>query len=386
MKHVVIIGAGFAGFLTAKRLAQRAQGSVQITLVDPKDHFLFAPLLIDVLQDDLKPEQITIPLAEMAQKQKIAFIQGRVVQIQRADQRVQVETAEGVRELGFDILVITSGATTNYFGNASAEKVSFPLKTLKDAARLRSRIEWIIKQATATEDSTERRRLLSFCVVGAGATGIEALCSMQDIAYEATHQVPALRSDMQFHLFQAATQILPGFPLRMVNFALAECEKRGFMVHCGVPVSEVTEQSLVCVDGSRFDAGCVLWSAGLAPNMVSVDIDLPKAGPWLNVDAFLRVSDTIFAAGDIVSASYQKVLVPKNAQTARLMAFVLAENVWRTLTARRDLKPFTYFSKGTLLVMGQNGYADFRWFGLPGAWVGKVRAFFYRVMMWQMAR
>ncbi len=385
MKHVLIIGAGFAGYLTAKNLAARSKGSIQITLVDPKDHFLFAPLLIDVLQGDMKSEDISIPLAEAAQKHGFRFMQGRVSRIRRAEHKATVETADGEQELSYDILAVAPGATTNYYGNTSAEQSALPLKTLKDAARLRSRIEWAVKEAMATEDLTKRQALLSFCVVGAGATGIEALCSIQDIAYETAVQMPTLRSDMRFHLFQAATQILPGFPMRMVSFALAECERRGFVVHCGVPVSEVTETSISCANGSRFDASCILWSAGLAPNVVAVDSEFPKTGPWLNVDAFLRIADDVFAAGDIVSASYQKVMVPKNAQTARLMAQVMAENIWRTLTARQDLKAFTYFSKGTLLVMGQNGYADFRLFGLPGSWVGKVRKLFYRVMLWQMA-
>lgn len=385
MKRIVIIGAGFAGFLTAKELAKKKNSFLEIILLDPKDHFLFAPLLIDVLQGDMQPEQISLSLPDMAKRFGFRFIQAEVGQIDRSKKTVSYSHAETTETVAYDYLVLAQGARTNYYGNASAEKHTLPLKTLKDAARLRSRIEWAVDQAIHETDASKRRQLLSFAVVGAGATGIEALCSMQDIACTAAQEKPELQREMQFHLFQAANQILPGFPQRMVQFALMECQHRGFFVHCGVPVSEVTEQSISCADGSCFDACCILWAAGLAPNAIPVDQELPKTGPWLQVDACLRISEDVFAAGDIVSAAYEKVVVPKNAQTARLMAKVLAENVFRALSGRMDLKKFRYFSKGTLIVMGQNGFADFRLFGLPGSWVGKVRKLFYRLTLWQMS-
>lgn len=385
MKRIVIVGAGFAGFLTAKNLAKRKDRFLEIVLLDPKDHFLFAPLLVDVLQGDMQPEDISLSLPEMAKRFGFRFIQASVEGIDRFSKRLTYRQAETEETLEFDYLVLAQGARTNYYGNSTAEKYALPLKTLKDAARLRSRIEWAVSQALQEADPAKRRTLLSFSVVGAGATGIEALCSIQDIAHLAAQEKPELVREMQFHLFQAANQILPGFPHRMVQFALAECERRGFLVHCGVPVSQVTEQSISCVDGSCFDSSCILWAAGLAPNMISVDQALPQAGPWIQVDAFLAVSEGVFAAGDIVSASYEKVVVPKNAQTARLMAAVLSENIYRSLIGRKDLKKFRYFSKGTLLVMGHNGFADFRFFGLPGSWVGKVRKLFYRITLWQMS-
>lgn len=386
MKHVLLIGAGFSGFVAAQRLARYRDPGLRITLIDPKDHFLFAPLLIDVLQGDMKPEDITLPLPEMAKKFGIEFVQAKVTGIDREKKLVTIENVEGEKELPYDFLVLSQGAQTNYYGNAGAEKHAFPLKTIKDAARLRSRIEWAVQQAMTESDPAIRRRLLSFAVVGAGATGIEALCSMQDIAMEAAREKSELLREMQFHIFQAANQILPGFPQRMVQFALQECARRGFFVHCGVPVAEVSDTSISCADGSRFESCCILWSAGLAPNNIPASMDFPKAGPWLQVDAFLRITQDIFAAGDIVSASYEKVIVPKNAQTAKQMGAVLAENIHRTLIGRTDLKKFRYFSKGTLLVMGQNGYGDFRFFGLPGAWVGKIRKLFYRITLWQMTR
>ncbi|MCC7357171.1 FAD-dependent oxidoreductase [Candidatus Uhrbacteria bacterium] len=386
MKHVLIIGAGFAGYLTAKQLAHKSYGTVQITLIDPKDHFLFAPLLIDVLQGDKSPESITIPLVSASKKHGFTFIQGLATNINRSEREVLIETSDGEQTLAYDILVFTTGAGTNYYGNQTAERFAYPLKSLKDAARIKSRIEWAVKQAMITDDAVKRSALLSFCVVGAGATGIEALCSIQDIAFEVCKERVSLRSEMQFHLFQATTQILPGFPMRMVCFALAECERRGFVIHCGVPVTQVTEDSIVCADGSRFEAACVLWAAGLSPNSIRADVPFPLTGAWLHVDSFLRLADDVFAAGDVVAASYQKILVPKNGQTAGMMAKVLTENIWRTLHNRFDLKEFRYLSRGTLLVMGNNAYIDFRFFGFSGAWIGKLRSVYYRVLLWHFLR
>jgi len=190
MKRIYIVGAGFAGFLTAKDLARRLRGTVDIILIDPKDHFLFAPLLVDVLQGDLKPEEIQINLAAAASRFGFTFIQGRVTDIQREQKTLQIDQGDGPSPVSYDILVLTQGAQTNYFGNTSAEKHAFPLKNLKDASRLFSRIEWCVREASTLKDPAKRRSLLTFAAVGAGATGIEALCSMQRLATGASLAFP----------------------------------------------------------------------------------------------------------------------------------------------------------------------------------------------------
>lgn len=383
-KQIVIVGAGFAGLMTARRLAKRAPQGAHITLIDQKDRFLFVPRLIDALNDPRTDVlRFTVPLVERCTKDGVAFVQGRVTMINRRKKCVELE---GGQTFPYDALVLCQGAKTNYYGIVGAQEHSCALKTTEDLACIVSKIDELINDAKQLADDAARRKKLSFVVVGGGASGIESLFALQNrFLSRCRDMAPGLANLAAFTLIQAAPQILPGFPLKMVNGARQELKRHGITLLEGEPVSNVEADRVTTVNGKTIDCGLVIWAAGIAPNKLAIDpvAFMDPAGGILT-DRYLRVEPNVFAAGDVVNYQEHNVIIPKNAQTAMHMAVKLADNVLRSLDGR-ELLPFSYHNKGNLLTLGQTGYVDVQGIVAKTGLTPLIRDLFYRYRQWQIA-
>lgn len=382
-KSIVIVGAGFAGLMTARKLAKKKPQDVRITLIDQRDRFLFAPRLIDAL-DDPKTDvlKFTVPLAEQCQKDGITFVQGRVTMINRTKKCVELE---GGQDFPYDALVLCQGAKTNFYGNVSAEQFSFTLKTIEDAARINARIDELINAAKQSADDTERRKMLSFVVVGGGASGIESMFAIQNrFQLRCKELAPGLMNLASYTLIQAAPQILTGFPLKMVNGARQEMQKQGITLLEGQPVAKVDADSVTTASGTMIHTSLVIWAAGIMPNKLAIEpAAFMDANGGILTDRYLHVEANVFAAGDVVSYQERNVTIPKNAQTAMTMAVRLADNVLRSLNGQ-ELMPFHYKNKGNLLTLGHTGYVEVSGVSVKTMLAPFIRNLFYRYRQWQI--
>lgn len=380
--RLVIVGAGFVGLPAARYLKARLGDAADVLLLDSKDHFLFAPRLIDALAGDVREEQIKIDLALVADRSDFRFLQAAVERVDRHD---RVVIANG-RRIPYDVLVLSQGARTCYFDIPGSEENTVCLKRLEDVYRIHARAHEFVLRAKRTTNIEEKRKLLSFVVVGGGASGVESIFALERyLSWHCDRHAPRLRKYLSFTLLDAGPQILNGFPPRVVDGVMKELARKGIFVRVGDAVSCV-ENTCVVVTKERMPAALTIWAAGILPNIIPIDPEVHRdAKGCFITDRFLSIDPCIFAAGDAVTHQDHAVVVPKNAQTAIRMSRTIVENVIRSLKGK-SLIPFRYQSLGMVLVTGSRGFIAFRTFTLKTRFAALIRDVFYRYRHWQITR
>jgi NADH:quinone reductase (non-electrogenic) len=178
-RQVVILGAGFGGLYAALHLerALRRERSARIVLLDRENYHLFVPVLHEITSGGVEPRHVVRPLRPLFRNTRVDFRRAEVRSIDL--ERRRILTGQG--EVGYDYLVIALGSTTNFFGVDGASETAFTLRSLKDAVGLRNHLLEMFERADLERDPDRRRRLLTFCLVGAGCTGVELATELQDL-------------------------------------------------------------------------------------------------------------------------------------------------------------------------------------------------------------
>lgn len=352
--HVVIIGAGFGGTYTARHLIHHVKkGEMRVTLINRTNFFLFTPLLHEVATGSLTPTSVTESLGEIFANTGIEILIGDA-SVNLEDQYVKVNGTK----LTFDYLLITSGAETNYFNTPGAKEHALPLKTIGDAMRIRERVIRSFEAARACKIEAERRKLLSFVVVGAGPTGVELTAELTEFAGAIEQRYRRAKNELSIHLIGSDPIILKMLPPRLQTLARKYLEKKGVNILCNKTVTSVTNANVIFKDGTSIDAGTVIWSAGVVPTIPTIQ---PTAVPTER--GRITISDTllvvgyknIFAIGDAANAhdgSTQNSTVPMLAQAATMEAKIVAKNILASIN-KQPLTPFLYRSKGILVSLGE---------------------------------
>lgn len=364
---IVIVGAGFVGLPVARHL-RRQLPDARIVLVDVKDYFLFTPRLIDALAGNKDASQQTASLPAIAKRDGFIFVQGRATNIDRARQIVFVTDAkQEIQPITYDRLVLAQGASTEYYQIPGADRFTLPLKTYDDVRAIHARIETII----------DKHQPLEFAAVGAGPSGVEAVFALRRYLHDRLHADPDALASIRITLLQATPQILPGFPLTIVDGTMAELKRAGIRVVLGSPVEQVGESFLMTSSGERINASLILWTAGVRPNVIdSMPALKVDARGCLAVDRYLQTDPIIFSAGDCTMYRESNVTIPKNAQTALIMSRVIAENVIHSLR-HEPIKPFRYRSMGNLLTLDETGFVDAKFFSFKTRFAPWIRDRFY---------
>ncbi len=373
---LVIVGGGFAGVRVAQTLS--ASSAWNITLIDPQEAFLFTPRLVDALSNEAVAEHLRVSHKTLAETHTYSFLQGTVLSIDAHKKTVDVQQGDRAHGLAYDILVLTQGARTQFYGTPGAEH-TFPLKTWTDLETLEAHL---VQLAEAPAKKTDEART-TFCVVGGGASGVEAILALQTRVQK---QFRAEKRPFSFFLIQGAPEILPGFLPATIKKTRALLNARGITVLTGDSVGSVSETALTTKTGRVIPTSTVVWTAGLQPNDIPMESGKPIQPPgYLCTDPFLRIEASIFAAGDIVVFKDKQITVPKNAQTAMKMAEVLAKNLERT-RLQQSLRAFHYQSFGVILWLEQTGILDLFGYSFESRLVPMLRNFFYNIRFWQLTR
>lgn len=359
VSRVVIVGGGFGGLAAAKALAK---APVEVTLIDRENHHLFQPLLYQVATSVLAPSQISSPIRGILRKQKnTSVILGQVTGVDKARHCVLVNSAdrEGV-SLPYDYLILATGVRQSYFGHNEFEKFAPGLKSLADAVAIRNKILSAFEQAEAEEDISLHRDLLTFVLVGAGPTGVE-LASALALFVRTT-----LRSDFRriepassrIVLIDAAPRVLGTFAPSLSEGARSHLQKLGVEVRLGQPVDEIDGEGVI-VGGERIPSKTVIWTAGVAPSPAGkwLGVETDRAGR-VRVQSDLRVPGhpNIFVVGDTASLDQDGRALPGVAQVAMQQGRYVGKVISRRVDGKNGLKPFRYFDKGNMAVVGK-GYA-----------------------------
>ncbi|AWH45177.1 NAD(P)/FAD-dependent oxidoreductase [Stenotrophomonas sp. ZAC14A_NAIMI4_1] len=351
--HLVIIGGGFAGLWATRALARE---KIRITLLDRRNHHLFQPLLYQVATAGLSAPDIAAPLRHILGHQRNVEVRlGEVVAIDKTARQVQL--ADG-STLGYDSLLLATGATHAYFGNDQWAADAPGLKTLDDAIALRRKLLLAFERAEAEPDPAKKAAWLSFAVVGGGPTGVELAGTLAEIARhtlrnEFRHIDPA---SAKVRLVEAGPRVLSSFPEVLSLKARRQLEKLGVEVLTGTPVSDI--DSLGFTLGEQFvPARTVVWAAGVAasPLARTLDVPLDRAGRVLvQPDLTLPGHPELFVAGDLAAVNQANGKpVPGVAPAAKQMGKYVADAIRARLHGKPAPGPFKYADYGNLATIGR---------------------------------
>ena len=351
-RRVVIIGAGFGGLEAAKALKR---ATAEVTVIDRQNHHCFQPLLYQVGTAALSPADIAWPIRHILRPQRNATVLMEDVRAIDTDKKC-LRTQFGV--VPYDYLVIATGAMHSYFGHDDWSEYAPGLKRIEDATRVRRSILIAFERAEVIQNQDEQRRLLTFVIVGGGATGVEMAGAIADVARQ-TLAADFRRIDprsARIVLIEAGPRLLPAFPQGLSDYARDTLTRVGVDVKTDTLVTKCDARGVDVKDG-RIDAGTVIWAAGVTAS---------PAARWLNVEADhagrvkvrpdLSVPDhpDIFVVGDTAAISDAKGHpVPGIAPAAKQMGKYVGKLISARIAGRAPLKAFHYIHLGELATIGR---------------------------------
>lgn len=349
---VVIVGAGFGGLTVAQSLARLP---VEVTVIDRHNFHYFQPLLYQVATAALSPADIAWPIRGILKRQTNTTVLMANVSGIDTDQRL---VHAGPVTVPYDYLVLATGATHSYFGHPEWASVAPGLKQIEDATAIRRRILMAFEQAELIEGVEERRRLLTFVVVGGGPTGVEMAGAIAEVAH---HALPAEFRRIDPHatrviLIEAGPRLLPTFPEDLSAYARRALERMGVEVMTATRVTHCDERG-VDLEESRIEAGTIVWAAGVVASPAAEWIGTKrdragrvKVGPDLTVPG----RPEIFVVGDTAAAVDETGrTVPGIAPAAKQMGRYVAGIIAARVANRHSPGPFRYRHQGDLATIGR---------------------------------
>jgi NADH dehydrogenase len=354
---VVIVGGGFGGLAAAKGLKH---SPVDVLLIDRSNHHVFQPLLYQVATSVLAPGQIASPIRSLlAEQANASVMMGNVTGVDAASRQLIVDTDDkaGIR-ISYDYLILATGATHSYFGRDEFAAFAPGLKSLSDAESLRNHLLEAFEMAEIEDDPGRRQALMTFVMVGAGPTGVE-MASAIAVLTQTTLRKDFRRIDpnsAHIVLADMGSRPLATFSEKLSEAARQRLVSLGVDVRLGKPVQTIDADGVVLGD-ERLRAKTVVWTAGVAPS---------PAGKWLGcavdragrvrIQPDLTVADhpDIFVVGDTASLDQNGKPLPGVAQVAIQQGKYAARFIFRKVTGHPSLRPFRYFDKGNLAVVGTN--------------------------------
>jgi NADH dehydrogenase len=351
--RVVIVGAGFGGLECARRLAR---APVEVTLVDRQNHHLFQPLLYQVATAALSPGDIAWPVRSVFRsRRRVSVLMATVTGLDTAARLVR--TREGPA-LPYDTLVLAAGATHSYFGHEDWARHAPGLKTIDDATAIRRRLLRAFEQAELARDAAERRRLLTFAVVGGGPTGVELAGAMVELARASTAG-EFRRFDpraARVVLIEAGPRLLPAFPEELSGYAHRALERMGVQVLTDTRVTGVDPTGVQCGE-ERIAASTIVWAAGVVASAVAgwIGAERDRAGRIrVSPDLSVPGHPAIFAVGDMAAVTDAKGgAVPGNAPAAKQMGRHVGRVIAARAAGRAEPGPFAYRHHGELATIGR---------------------------------
>jgi NADH dehydrogenase len=348
---VVILGAGFGGLEAAKAL-RRALANV--TVIDQQNHHCFQPLLYQVATAALSPADVAWPIRHILRVQQNATVlMAEVIGVDTAQR--QVQTRSGA--IAYDQLIVATGATHSYFGHDEWAEVAPGLKHIEDATRIRRSILLAFEQAEVSSDEAERRRLLTFVIVGGGATGVEMAGAIAEIA-RLTIANDFRRIDprtARIILLEAGPRVLPALPQDLSDYAAAALSHMGVDVQTATRVTNCDARG-VDLDPGRIDAGTIIWAAGVVASPAArwLNAEHDRAGRVLvGPDLSVPGHPEVFVIGD-AAAVFDEAgpAVPGVAPAAKQMGAYVGKLLAARL-AGRTMPPFRYRHAGDLATIGR---------------------------------
>lgn len=353
-KRVVIVGGGFAGITLAKKLVKT---DYQVVMIDKNNYHQFQPLLYQVATGGLEPGSIAYPLRKIFPAHKNIHIRLAEVKDINTEQQ-QLETSIG--NVNYDILVIATGAVTNFFGNKNIEMYGFGMKSVSEALDLRSIILQNFEEALLVREEAKQDVLMNIVIVGGGPTGVEVAGALSEMKrYVLPKDFPELDfTKMDIHLIESNERVLSAMTPESSDKAKKYLENMGVHVATNTRVTDYDGETVTIKDQEPLKAAVLLWAAGIKGAIPSgLNESIIVRGNRIKCNQFNQVDgfDNIYAIGDVASVQTSQTPNghPQVAPVGMQQAVNLAKNLVY-LQHNKPLVPFTYFDKGSMATVGRN--------------------------------
>ncbi len=380
--RVVILGAGFGGLFAAKAFARTA---ADILLIDRHNYHLFQPLLYQVATAGLPPSDIAWPIRSVLSRQD--NVQVLLDEVHGVDvEQKQVVLSE--TQVGFDYLIVATGAKHAYFGHDDWEQEAPGLKSIDDATLIRRRLLTAFEQAEMTGNEEERKRLMRFVIVGGGPTGVELAGAIAELAHH-TLAADFRRIDprsARILLVEAGPRILPAFTESLSEYAKRSLEKLDVEVRLNAMVTQCDTDG-VLLGEERVAAANVIWAAGVAASPAGVWLKTETDGSGRVVvehDLSIHNHPDIFVIGDtaLVYDQHGKQ-VPGIAPAAKQQGRHVAKVIKARLNGQTTKQPFKYRHAGNLATIGRKSavieFPIVRLKGLLAWWVWGIAHIYFLI-------
>lgn len=378
-KNVVILGSGWGGISFLQHIDE---SKYNVTLISPRPHFLFTPLLPSTPVGTVDEKSIIEPVVNFAVKKtkgNVSYYEAQATKINHAENTVTIKSFSHVNPFGasknpesikkndsadikYDYLISAVGAEPNTFGIPGVEKHGMFLKEIEHSPKIRKQfIENIEKANLLPKGDPERKRLLTLVVVGGGPTGVETAGELQDyVDQDLKKYLPSIAEEVQIHLIEALPVILNMFESKLTSYAQKVLEQTSIKLHLKTAVSEVKETYLVAKTKvsdtesklEEIPYGTLIWATGNKPRSIVTDLikEIPEqegSRRGLLVDEHLKVKglNNVYAIGDNAVAG----LAP-TAQVAHQEAEYLTKVFNKNQIG--SAKPFKYLHYGALAYLG----------------------------------
>ena len=357
-KRVVIVGGGLGGL----RLAEDLYGSgMQVVLIDKNNFHQFPPLIYQIASAGIDPSSISFPFRQIFRKRKDFYF--RMAEARMVDTEKKIlQTSIG--KIDYDYLVLSAGATTNFFGNKNIEEWAIPMKTVPEAMGLRNALLSNFERALTCATEEERQELLNVVIVGGGATGVEIAGALAEMRrYVIPYDYPDMDSSlMHIYLIEAGDRLLAGLSQESSQKAYEFLKSMGVDIQFGKMVTDYRDHKVVMKDGTEIPTRTFLWVSGIRANaMPGIDESHLGRGFRFKVDEYNRIPgvEDVFAIGDqclqTSDAAYPNGH-PQVAQVAIQQAKNLAKNL-KLINQGADssaLTAFHYKNLGSMATIGRN--------------------------------
>jgi NADH dehydrogenase len=355
---IVIVGGGFAGLRLARKLNNKP--GFEVVLVDKFNYHQFQPLFYQVATAGLDASNISFPLRK-------AFHNSKNVRIRLAELKEIIPSRNCIRlengELEYDILVVATGADTNFFGNPNLVEHAFPMKSTVEAIQLRHQLIQNFEDALLAKSRDELDRLLTIVIVGGGPTGVElsgAIAEMKKFVLPKDY--PEIDFNrMKIFLLEGTEKTLGTMSEKSSKHSREYLERLGVTVLTNTMVKDYNGEKVTLQNGSSIRSNIVIWAAGIKGNVpAGIQKDLIVRGNRIKVDRYAKVIgfENIYAIGDIAYMETPKYPSghPQVAAVAIQQADMLADN-FRKMERKsnpKQLFEFEYHDKGSMATVGRN--------------------------------